>query len=62
VAAGPLFDVGRAASANASLAPRQWMFSAGAEAKVTVLGTSVLLTYGHDLRTGTNAFFATLAK
>lgn len=60
--AGPLFDVGRAASANTSLAAPHRLYTAGAEAKITVLGTSVLLTYGRDLRTGTNAFFATLAK
>ncbi len=62
VHAGPLFDMARTASANTSLAPPYWLYTVGAEAKITVLGTSVLLTYGHDLRTGTNAFFATLAK
>lgn len=59
---GPLFDLARTASANTSLAPPQWLSSAGAEAKLTVLGTSVLLTYGRDLRTGSNAFFATIVK
>ena len=60
--AGPLFDAGRAASVNTSLAPPHWLYTAGVEAKITVLGTSILLTYGRDLRTGSNAFFATLAK
>lgn len=60
--AGPLFDLARLASANTSLAPAQWLSSAGAEAKLTVLGTSVLLTYGHDLRSGANAFYATIVK
>lgn len=60
--AGPLFDLARTASANTSLAPPQWLSSAGAEAKLTILGTSLLLTYGHDLRTGSNAFYATIVK
>lgn len=62
VHAGPLFDLARSASANTSLAPAQWLFSAGAEAKLTVLGTSVLFTYGRDLRSGANAFYATIVK
>lgn len=62
VHAGPLFDMARAASANTSLAPPQALFSAGAEAKVSVLGTAVVLTYGRDLRTGANAFYATIVK
>lgn len=62
VAAGPLLDVARTAAPNAALAPAQWMVSTGAEAKLTVLGTSVVVTYGRDLRTGTNAVFATVMK
>lgn len=59
---GPLLDVGRMGAPTSGLAPRQWLVSAGAEAKLTVLGTSIVLTYGRDLRAGTNAFFATVAK
>jgi len=62
VKAGPLLDVGRVSAPASGLAPRNWLVSTGAEAKVTVLGTGVVLTYGRDLRTGTNAFFATVAK
>jgi hypothetical protein len=62
VQVGPLFDIGRMAAPTSGLAPNRWLVSTGAEAKVTVLGTSVLLTYGHDLRAGTNAFFGTVAK
>jgi len=62
VKVGPLLDLGRAAAPASGLAPKEWLVTTGAEAKVTVLGTGVLLTYGHDLRAGTNAFFATVAK
>lgn len=62
VHAGPLLDIARTGAPNAALAPSDWLVSAGAEAKITVLGTGVVLTYGRDLRSGANAFFATLAK
>jgi hypothetical protein len=59
--AGPLFDFARAAAPTSGLAPDQWLFNVGVDAKITVLGTSVVLTYGHDLRSGSNAFYATTA-
>jgi len=62
VQAGPLLDFGRMRAPTSGLAPKDWLISTGAEAKLTVLGTGVLLTYGRDLRAGTNAFFATVAK
>ncbi len=62
VRAGPLLDVGRVGAPASGLAPRSWLVSTGAEAKLTVLGTGVVLTYGRDLRVGTNAFFGTVAK
>jgi len=62
IAAGPLFDVARAASPTSALAPREWLFSAGAELKLTVLGVSAVFTYGRDLRAGTNAFYGTAAR
>lgn len=62
IAAGPLFDIARAAAPTSGLAPREWLFSAGAEVKVTVLGVSAVFTYGRDLRAGTNAFFGTVAR
>ena len=55
--AGPLADFARVGSPTNGLADGQWLFDVGAGAKITVLGTSVVLTYGHDLRSGSNAFF-----
>lgn len=54
---GPLLDVARVGAATNSLANGQWLFDVGIEARLTVLGTSVVFTYGRDLRTGNNAFF-----
>jgi hypothetical protein len=62
VEAGPLLDVGHMGAPTSGLAPREWLVSTGVAARVTVLGTGVVATYGRDLRAGTNAFFATVAK
>lgn len=59
IQAGPLFDTGRMGAPTAGLSTSQWLFSAGLEAKLTVLGTPVILTWGRDLRTENNVFFGT---
>jgi hypothetical protein len=59
IQAGPLFDIGRIAAPTSGLASSRWMFDTGLEARITVLGTRVLFTWGYDLRTGHNAIFAT---
>ena len=62
VKAGPLLDIARLSAPTPSLAPRDWLFDIGAEVKLTVLGTGVVLTYGHDLRNGNNAFYGSVAE
>jgi hypothetical protein len=62
IKAGPLLDIGRCASPTGGLSTQKWLFAAGIEAKLTVFGTSVILTYGRDLRSGNNAFFGTVAR
>jgi tetratricopeptide (TPR) repeat protein len=62
IKAGPLFDFARIAGPTSALAPRQWLFDAGAEVKLSVLGTGVVLTYGRDLRNGNNAFYGSVAQ
>jgi tetratricopeptide (TPR) repeat protein len=59
VQVGPLFDVGRMAAPTPGLSTQQWLFDTGLSAKLTVLGTNVVLTWGRDLRTGNNAFYGT---
>ncbi|MGB9032122.1 MAG: hypothetical protein WCC27_18505 [Acidobacteriaceae bacterium] len=61
VHAGPLLDMGRMAALTSGLSADQWLFDAGIEARLTVLHTSVVLSYGRDLRSGANAFFGTLS-
>lgn len=62
VEAGPLLDVARVAAPTTALATQRWLFDAGAEVKLRVLGTGVVLTYGRDLRTGNNAFYGSVAE
>jgi tetratricopeptide (TPR) repeat protein len=61
IKAGPLFDIGRMGAPTGGLSTTQWIFDAGAEVRFTVLGTSVVMTYGRDLRTGNNAFYGAAA-
>ena len=60
--AGPLADVARVGAPTTGLADGRWLFDVGVEAKLTVLGTSVVLTYGRDLRSGSNAFFGAVTR
>jgi tetratricopeptide (TPR) repeat protein len=62
IEAGPWLDVARASAPTSGLATRQWLVDAGAELKLSVLGTGVVLTYGRDLRTGNSAFYGSTMK
>ncbi len=62
VEAGPLFNVEWAGAPTNGLSNEKWIWNAGIEVKLTVLGTSVVLTYRRDLRSGNNTLFGTLAK
>ena len=59
---GPLLDIGRMGAPTGGLSTTKWMVDTGVEATLTVLGTSVVLTYGRDLRSGSNAFYGTAAQ
>ncbi|MGA8531220.1 MAG: tetratricopeptide repeat protein [Acidobacteriaceae bacterium] len=58
---GPLLDIGRMTAPNSGLSTQQWLLDAGVEARLTVLHTRVVLSYGRDLRSGANAFYGTAA-
>jgi hypothetical protein len=58
---GPLLDTGKIIQPSSLLGSHKWLFDAGAQAKLRVLGVGVVLSYGKDLRSGNNAFFATVA-
>jgi hypothetical protein len=63
---GPFLDVGKIADSSsvaaANLGSQKWLFDTGAQAKLKVLGVGVILIYGKDLRTGNNAFYATVGR
>jgi len=57
---GPLLDVGKSWDTSEALGSHKWLFDTGGQAKLRVLGVGVVLSYGKDLRSGNNAFFATV--
>ncbi len=61
IQAGPLLDVGKMGAPTAGLSNGEWLLDTGIEARLTVLHTSVVLSWGHDLRAGTNAFWGAVA-
>ena len=59
---GPFIDTGKMFDTTAALATPKWLCDTGAQAKVSVLGVGVAFSYGKDLRTGNNAFYAQAEK
>jgi tetratricopeptide (TPR) repeat protein len=57
---GPLLDIGKITDPGTELGSHEWLFDLGAQIKVRVFSTTVALSYGRDLRTGNNAFYAAL--
>ena len=62
VKVGPLLDMGKINDPSSGLGSQKWLFDTGAQTKMRVLGVSVALVYGKDLRTGNNAFYATVGR
>lgn len=61
IQAGPLLDVGKMSAPTAGLSNGEWLADVGVGARLTVLHTSVVLSWGRDLRSGANAFWGTVA-
>jgi tetratricopeptide (TPR) repeat protein len=59
---GPFIDTGKMFDTTAALATPKWLCDTGAQAKVSVLGVGVALSYGKDVRTGNNAFYVQVEK
>jgi len=58
ILAGPLLDAGRPFGAARPSDPEQWLWDAGAQLKVRVLGSwTAVLSYGRDLHSGRGAFY-----
>ena len=57
---GPFLDTGAIADSSGVFGSRRWLWDAGAQCKVRVLGSvTLVLSYGRDLRGGKNVFYAT---
>jgi hypothetical protein len=57
----PFLDLGRMNS-SLGLGSGKWLWDAGAQAKLQVLGVGLVFTYGKDLRSGNNAFYVTASR
>jgi hypothetical protein len=60
VKVGPLLDIGKINDPSSGLGSQKWLFDTGVQAKMRVLGVGVALVYGKDLRSGNNAYYATV--
>jgi hypothetical protein len=57
---GPFVDTGRIADASPVVGRRPWLLDVGLQAKGRMLGAEVVLSYGKDLRSGSNAIYVSL--
>jgi hypothetical protein len=58
----PFLDIGKITDAVKVLGSHEWLVDAGVQLKFSLLGVGVTFTYGKDLRTGNNAFYATTER
>ena len=59
---GPFLDTGKITDSSSGLGSQKWLWDTGVQAKVHALGVGVIFSYGKDLRSGNNAFYATVAR
>ncbi len=60
---GPFLDNGAVADSSGLFGSQRWLWDAGAQCKVRVLGSlTIVLSYGRDLRGGRNAFYGTVLR
>ena len=59
---GPFLDTGKINDPNTALGSKKWLFDTGGQLKLRVLGVGFAFTYGKDLRSGNNTFYAYLAR
>jgi len=59
---GPFLDIGKITDSSSGLGPRKWLWDIGVQSKVQVLGVGLIFSYGKDLRSGNNAFYATIGR
>jgi hypothetical protein len=59
---GPFLDTGKITDSSSGLGSRKWLWDTGVQAKVRALGVGIIFSYGKDLRSGNNAFYATVGR
>jgi len=60
---GPFLDTGAIADSSGFFGSQRWLWDAGAQCKIRVLGTiTVVLIYGRDLRGGRDLFYPTVVR
>src|SRR6266404_3124540 len=60
---GPFLDSGAVADSSGLFGSRRWLWDAGPQCKVRLLGTlTVVFSYGRDLRGGRNVFYGTVLR
>jgi len=58
---GPFLDNGAVADSSGLFGSQRWLWDAGAQCKVRLLGSlTIVVSYGRDLRGGRNVFFGTV--
>ncbi len=57
VKAGPLLDTGVITDPSPFFNSPRWLWDPGAQVKIRILGMTVVLVYGHDLRKNHNVFY-----
>lgn len=55
----PFLDAGRSIDPSPGLGSKRWLLDTGAQVKFRAFGLGFTFVYGKDLRSGTNAFYAT---
>lgn len=59
---GPFLDTGKISDPSSGLGSQKWLWDTGVQAKVRVLGVGLVFSYGKDLRSGANAFYARVGR
>jgi tetratricopeptide (TPR) repeat protein len=54
----PFLDTAKVIDSDFVYQQQKWLFDLGVEAKITLFGVGFAVSYGKDLRSGTNAFYA----
>ena len=60
---GPFLDNGTVADSSGLFGSQRWLWDAGAQSKIRVLGSlTIVLSYGRDLRGGRNVLYGTVLR